>query len=107
MTYWGAGEQTLGLDVSMLVRDGDGRCGAWAELFETALLIHSVGEIEDVTIVSIYGDSGSNAYMMIKNYSFYLGNSIVAPLEYGEDPDVPFPSERTHTHLIFDSQVDL
>ena len=73
MTYWGAGEQTLGLDVSMLVRDGDGRCGAWAELFETALLIHSVGEIEDVTIVSIYGDSGSNAYMMIKNYSFVSG----------------------------------
>lgn len=106
LKYWGENEQTMGFDIISLLKDGDGRCGAWAQFFEIALLIQNITEIESETITTVYGDSGCNANLMIKNYTFYLGDSVIAPIE-GEDPDYPFPSARTHSELVSNLQTTL
>ncbi len=66
LKYWGADEETPIVDVSGLMSNLDGRCGAWVSFFYNALKVHGIFAVQ----TTLYPNERERDGILIDNYEF-------------------------------------
>lgn len=96
MLYWGPkslATRSAFFSAEELIAERDGKCGAWASFFASAVNLHGV-DAQVKTLVSAFVSSGGRDNLMVKNYKF--------------SPTPAFPRNQygDYTHYLAGSEQD-